>query len=575
MRSVLLCIRFYLPVVLWSYGVLFSSALKGKDIHSKNYLNSTKIDTVCGVTEFPLMGTEPNAGQSGVWRIIQGTGNIPDSTLFNANVYSLSAGEQNILVWTLKVDATTFIYDTVKVYNGISPSQATVTYPSTKQHHICTNRDSLVAAVPGSGSGSWVYNAGFIADPKKNSVIISNLPLGKTNVTWKVSSKGCPDNMLPMEIYNDLPSKPFAGNDTSVCENTVQLKASRATFGKGKWSSPGILFDQDTSFSAKALGLKEGSNKLVWSLTNAACTLTDTVVVKNIAPTTARANNRQLSTCIDTIVLTAAPYTQGIGTWYTEAGSPALIIQEGLKARIKNLAEDSNYVYWKVENSFCNASKDSVLIINQQPSPAVILTQDDTLLCVKTVSLRAKMPVQGQGIWSSTTTPLNALVGELNITVPNLKQDTNVFVWTVSFAGCSPRSAKVHVINQIPDTVFAGADVEVCKDQASLRARKPLPGYAATWQLLNNQSLVIVQDFSNPNTVVSKLDKGNNFFIWKISKTGSSCPSGVAFAYDTVKIINLIPYPFTAGKDSSFYRISSATTQSQFLRSYSPLEIDQ
>src|SRR5690606_40477 len=106
--------------------------------------------------------------------------------------------------------------------------------------------------------------------------------------------------------------------------------------------------------------------------------------------------------------------------------------------------------------------------------------------------------------------------------VTGLTVGTNTFVWTISDNNgiCSPNSDTVSIIVEEITVANAGADQNVCVDNAILAANAVAAGEAGTWTVTSGTG--VFADANDPTTTVSGLSAGENIFVWTISNAAST-----------------------------------------------------
>jgi hypothetical protein len=121
--------------------------------------------------------------------------------------------------------------------------------------------------------------------------------------TWKKSGQ------VSYSIYirKQKPTLPLAGQDTTICQNSLKLYANKPVIGSGKWFSlRGAVFQNDTQHDTRALQLPTEKDTLVWQISTPVCgALSDTLVVNNQSPSTPNAGIDQF-VCVDTVMLQAS-----------------------------------------------------------------------------------------------------------------------------------------------------------------------------------------------------------------------------------------------------------------------------
>lgn len=232
--------------------------------------------TICS-NAFILGGNIPAVG-TGQWKIIQGTGVLSDSSLYNSAVNNLNVG-MNILEWEISTPAC------------ISTSQLTlhVTVPPTTANagtdqYLCGTSTVLNGNAPVNGTGTWTILSGMgtLLDPNDANSPVNNLLIGQTVLQWTIVSGACTSSST-INIYAALSAPATsAGQDQLICSGVTSLNAMTPTVGTGYWvraSGSGII--QDTLDAQSAVsGLSLGLNSFVWITQNAGCFATDTVEVQ-------------------------------------------------------------------------------------------------------------------------------------------------------------------------------------------------------------------------------------------------------------------------------------------------------
>jgi hypothetical protein len=232
--------------------------------------------TICS-NALLLSGNIPSVG-IGEWQVVQGTGTLNDSSLYNANVGNLSVGT-NVLVW--------------QISSGICVSTSQiileVTVPPTTANagtdqYLCGTSTVLNGNTPVNGIGTWtvVSGMGTLVDANDPNSPVNNLLLGQTVMEWTIVTGGCTSSSI-VNVYAALSAPATsAGQDQLICSSATSLNAMTPTVGTGLWvraSGSGSI--QDTLDAQTPVnGLSMGLNSFVWITQNAGCYATDTVQVQ-------------------------------------------------------------------------------------------------------------------------------------------------------------------------------------------------------------------------------------------------------------------------------------------------------
>ena len=165
--------------------------------------------------------------------------------------------------------------------------------------------------------------------------------------------------------------------------------------------------------------------------------------------------------------------------------------------------------------------------------PSIANIVDDTIwLCDQNSAvLTADPATSGSGEWSILSGQASFNNQFANTTgINNLAYNTNVFIWTISSAGCGSTADTVYVINSQQDLPASTQDTVYACDAASvtLVANAPLYG-TGIW---TTDGIGSINTPSSPNTS-STFDNGWQNFIWTITSGG--CPA----TSDTLRVFGL------------------------------------
>jgi gliding motility-associated-like protein len=326
-----------------------------------------------------LAATAVSSG-SGVWSLISGGGSILQPNSNTSLVSNLGIG-QNIFVWT--------------VSNGVCPLKTdtvilTVYAPSTtafagQDMVVCGSVASLNGSGAVNGIGTWtvVSGTGNFSSVNSGSTIISGLSAGQNVLAWTIVNGACPPSSDTIIVTSVPPTGfAFAGNDTTVCSDSIQLNASAPLAGNGTWGivTNGPQISNINISNPSASGLLIGQNVFVWTVSAAGnCpSTTDTVVVtREQYPTVASAGQDVFTDQVE-ISLNANIPTVGSGIW-SVVGQAGNIISPTTPNSIFNVSETGEYaLVWTISNGICPSSSDTVRInVLFEQLPQVITPNGD------------------------------------------------------------------------------------------------------------------------------------------------------------------------------------------------------
>lgn len=148
---------------------------------------------------------------------------------------------------------------------------------------LCADGFQLAGNIPAVGSGAWqvVSGSGVLSSPSLPSTTVSGLQAGPNLFAWVWAAGACTDADT-VEIYLSHAGLADAGMNDSICGNSYNLTGSATGNGSGLWSSVGglVSFGNSGSPVSPASNLAPGSNLLVWSITEAHCSGSDTVNIE-------------------------------------------------------------------------------------------------------------------------------------------------------------------------------------------------------------------------------------------------------------------------------------------------------
>ncbi|HPI11071.1 MAG TPA: CARDB domain-containing protein [Catalimonadaceae bacterium] len=497
------------PVVVFSKKIRMS-------VSTSIQANAGADQSVCGNTA-TLTG---NA--SGSWTQISGTGTIatPNSAL--SQVTGLSTGT-NEFVWSVSGGTCPPSSDTVAITVTPLPTNAI----AGNDQQICDTVVSLSANVPQSGAGNWsiISGTGNITDPSSASTSVTGLGAGETKLVWSIAVGTCPASSDTLIITRfEQPELANAGNDESICGDSLFLSANNPLVGTGTWTKitgTGTI-EEPGNPSSKVSGLSGGNNQFVWIISNGVCPASTDTVLVNVTPFATQANAGLDQTICDTIAtLSANTPVNGEGRWFRISGSGTISSPLNPGTTILNPGVGKNQFVWRISVGKCSESSDTVEITRIAP-PTVANAGADQTVCSDQLQLSANQPVIGTGAWTVLSgTGVVADPSSFQTNVSGLSTGTNELVWTISNGICPSSSDTILVtVNPLPTTADAGFDKVICDTVSNLNGNTPQTG-TGQWTLLSGSA--VISDPSSPSTGLHQIGVGDNVFVWTIS--AGNCPS--------------------------------------------------
>jgi gliding motility-associated-like protein len=493
--------------------------------------------SICGSSTV-LNATAPLVG-TGSWSLYTGAGTF-NSAQAHSPVTALNPGKDQF-IWTVTNGSCPPSRDTVAITAWQVPSKAFAGNDTT----ICSTSSHFAAATPSVGTGAWtLYTGTGIPAGNLPRSAVNGLGIGQDKFIWTVSNGVCPvsrDTM--MFTVQQLPSKAFAGNDTSICGSATNLNASIPVIGTGVWSlyTGGGTFNSSQPKSP-VTALNPGKDQFIWTVTNGSCPPSrDTVAITAYQmPSQAFAGN-DTSVCSTSSHFAAATPSVGTGAWtlYTGAGIPAGNLP---RSAVNGLGTGQDKFIWTVSNGVCPVSRDTMMFTVQQiPGPAY--AGRDTGICGSATHLNASTPLVGTGSWSLYTGAGTFNSSQPKSSVTALNPGKDQFIWTVTNGSCPPSRDTVTITAyQMPSQAFAGNDTTICGPSTHFAATTPVVG-TGSWSVYSGTGNPAA---NIPRSLVTGLGIGQDKFIWTVSN--GVCPA----SKDTVMITSqTAPSPAFAGNDTS------------------------
>lgn len=236
--------------------------------------------SIC-TTSATIVANTPTAG-TGLWTVTAGTGTVLNPGNSTSAVVSLSQG-LNSFVWTVTLGACTSSAQ-LDIFREIPPATSNAGVSQV----ICGSNTTLSGNVAtNNGIGTWTLVSGscIITNPNSPTSTVTNIAPGVTTLRWTISNGVCPATLDTMTITSALGvTNANAGADQTICVGSANLNANMANPGQGFWtvvSGTGTV-SNPFSNSTQLTGMNVGNTTLAWTLTNAGCISSDTLIISRI-----------------------------------------------------------------------------------------------------------------------------------------------------------------------------------------------------------------------------------------------------------------------------------------------------
>lgn len=502
-------------------------------VNSPVTANAGADQIICASITASLSGNNPSPGTAS-WSGTAGLSFVPPGSA-STTVSGLAAGN-NIIVYTITVGAC-ISRDTVVIRRDLL-----VAANAGPDIQICETQTSVTMAAntAAPGTGTWTaLNGGTITTPSSPTTTITGLTPGLHNFVWTITNGSCVRrDTVRITVNNQIPSN--AGLDQSICQGaTLFLSGNNPTPATGQWSTSSSATIASPSNPSTAVSgfTSPGLYTFVWTVTNGACVLRDTVRITADASVTSNAGADQNLCALTSATLSGNNAAPGMGLW-TSLGSAIVSNPSSPSSTVSGLIAGNNLFVWTLTNGAC-VSRDTVnIVISTAPTASA---GADLQVCGLNgfVTLMASTPSSGTGLWTTTSVAIISNPNSPSAVVTGMSTEGSYsFVWTVTNGACSSSDTLLITVSDAvnPD---AGPDMNVCAGNTiTLSANNPVPG-TGLWTTTGSGTFA---DPTSPTTVVTNLNNGTNVLYWTI--TNGSC-----VLTDIVVITNYIPETAIAGSD--------------------------
>jgi gliding motility-associated-like protein len=476
---------------------------------------------LCNATTATLTGNSPAPGTA-LWTTTGGA-TIATPTSASTTVSGLVVG-QNTFFYTTTYGACVS-RDTI-----IITVHALVIANAGPDIQICESQTSVTMAGnnPAPGTGVWTaLNSGTITTPSSPTTTITALTPGNHSFVWTITNGTCISrDTMRVTVNVQIPSN--AGLDQQICQGaTASLSGNNPIPATGLWTTTSsAIIATPTNPSTTVSGLTNaGVYAFIWTVTNGACVLRDTVRITVDSAVVSNAGPDQSLCAVTTSTLAGNTATPGTGVW-TSLGT-ALVTNVNLaNSGVTNLAVGNNSFVWTITNGSC-ISRDTINILVSTLIVANAGTDQQVCASLATATLSGSSPAPGSGTWTTTSSATIANPSNPSTTVSGLSTAGNYsFIWTVTNGACVSRDTVVITVtaNVIAN---AGPDQNLCNvTTATLSGNAAAPGTG----LWTSTTGGVITANTNPNSGVTGLIIGTNTFVWTIT-------NGACVTSDTVNII--------------------------------------
>ncbi len=494
-----------------------------------------------------LAGNAVGTNETGTWSIISepvaGTAAITGLNNPTTTLTGLTEVGDYVLRWTITDN------------NGIcTPTSNEVTITVNElttplagaDQQVCVDEATLAANTPAATeTGIWtvVSGSGTFVDANNPTTLVTGLSAGVNEFSWTIT-----DNNLVCDPQSDNVIIEFidlttadAGPDQTICEDNTTLAGNAVgTNETGTWS----IISEPVAGTAAITGLNNptttltgltevGDYVLRWTITdnNGICTPTSNEVTITVNELTTPLAGADQQVCVDEATLAAnTPAATETGIWTVVSGSGTFVDANNPTTLVTGLSAGVNEFSWTItdNNLVCDPQSDNVIIefidlTTADAGPDQTICEDNTTLAGNAVGTNET------GTWSIISEPVagTAAITGLNNPTTTLTGLTEVgdyvLRWTITDNNgiCTPTSNEVTITVNELTTPLAGADQQVCVDEATLAANTPAATETGIWTVVSGSGTFV--DANNPTTLVTGLSAGVNEFSWTITDNNLVC----------------------------------------------------
>lgn len=521
-----------------------------------------------------LNGNVWGGSNFGQWTT-SGTGNfIPNPFQLNATYVPSNGDTTAGIVW-LKLTSTNnggcpSAKDSIKVTIIKAP-----TADAGVNTTVCANNPNVLlnGIITNSSSAIWTSNGTGTFVPNNISLNATYVPsqadINAGTVKLKLTTT-TPTICLPVSdsIIVTITPAPlvFAGNDTSLCVNNLNLQLNGSVTGgtvTGLWTTLGTGNFTPNPNALNAVyhaSSQDSANGVVYliltSTNNGNCLpVSDTIKVTILPAGVANAGNN-ITICANTTAqlngsITGAP----TGTWSTTGSGGFIPNANTLNAIYVPSPADTTagFIQLILTANSCNQSKDTITLSFTPAPTANAGSDDDVCANAPNYQLNGAVTIASGGIWSGgsgTYIPNNTVLNPMYI--PSQAEINNGFVTlvltTTGNGTCNPVSDTIVITITPTPVVNAGIDQYVCKFSIQTQLQGIVSGGTTTglWTTLGSGVFIPNNNILNCFYVYSPSDTANGWVKLVLTSTNNGKCAAVT---DTV-LITFGPSAFvSAGPD--------------------------
>lgn len=518
--------------------------------------------SICGLST--TLAAQPAGFQrTGTWSQVSGPGTANFANVNQANT-SLTVDLEGTYVfeWSL-VGPDCSVADRVTVQFAIAP------IANAGPDSTYCGQSGVLAARPSRGFGLWTaVTAGlsFGNNTQANSGVTVSSP-GFYTAVWSETNGGCPVSRDTVVHEFKAVPVPFAGNDSTVCGFTFNLKAV-PTVGTGTWSllnGPGTANFVNSNLATTSVTVNAaGVYQFQWSELQSPCAPIADVVNFTVRQQPIANAGFNFDTC-GTVARLAAVPSAGTGTWSFVSGpGSALFNQANNPGTTVAVSQIGQYIFrWTESNGPVCSTSSAEVLVDFSPAAQVTLQGIGNKYCDANEELKINISITGfppfnfvveSAFSKDTITTSSGAYQYSDSGVTKGASQVNYFISRfVDGNGCP-----ANIVNNLISFTRQGPDLQPGFDGFYTNNDTICTGNSAvlTLNYFNNEALTfVIEDVAKGNTFTVNYTNGllnipvnnlvygiNRFRINSVIRNNGGCPMGLRGSTEVVIVYKPVTF---------------------------------
>jgi gliding motility-associated-like protein len=323
-------------------------------------------DTLLCGPELLLNGTADEFAQTN-WSVVSGIAGINNPSLLNSLV-NISLSGDVLLQLNASNGTCPVLSDTLQITRVVLSDTAEIL---SENQVVCDDTLSLLAS-PNNGTWQLIAGSAVLSSTNQPSILLSNMEEGEITLIYRYSEGECSNTDTLVLLKSAFPTNVNAGFDRVICGTEFQLEALQPDNGSGEWtiiSGNGLLAD-NTDANSLFTRPEQGLSRLVWTVSNAFCSKSDTLTLNFFEIPEADAGPDIIGCLGEPLFLQAEIPAIGIATWSSLSAGMSILEPGFQNSGIEGASTGNYFLQWKVINGACSDSDLVVITLLSPEDPA-------------------------------------------------------------------------------------------------------------------------------------------------------------------------------------------------------------